>query len=186
MKFIKKLNKRLKKKVHKFKYLHFDKKYTVQKPYPSAFLNEVELNQPTNTKVNKNIFCCWTGNNEMSANRKRGIKSMHEKCGVEITLVSPKNINDYILKEFPLHPAYEYLSLVHRSDYLRCYLMHHHGGGYSDVKPHFNSWSKSFDLLNSDPTKIILGYHEISTNCATQLVDFGSINQSNLIKSIVI
>jgi hypothetical protein len=33
----------------------------------------------------------------------------------------------------PLHPAYEYLSLVHRSDYLRCELLHQYGGLYCDV-----------------------------------------------------
>ena len=32
-----------------------------------------------------------------------------------------------------VHPAYEYLSLVHRSDYLRCELLHRYGGLYADL-----------------------------------------------------
>ena len=65
----------------------------------------------------------------------------------------------YILEEYPLHPAYEYLSLIQKSDYLRCYFMLHHGGGYADIKPCLNSWKGLFEKLNSS-TKWCIGLRE--------------------------
>ena len=62
----------------------------------------------------------------------------------------------------PLHRSYEYLSSVHKADYLRCYFMHLHGGAYSDVKVIEDSWLSSYeDLEKSD--YLINGYREI--NC---------------------
>lgn len=66
-----------------------------------------------------------------------------KNSGVEVKLITPKNLNNYLLPDFPLHPAYDYLSLVHKSDYLRCYFMHFHGGGYSDIKPNYKNWKNS-------------------------------------------
>ena len=48
--------------------------------------------------------------------------------------MTPANLQDWVVAGHPLHPAYNDLSLVHRSDYLRAYLLHHHGGGYCDLK----------------------------------------------------
>ncbi|MEU5467039.1 hypothetical protein [Kocuria salsicia] len=49
-------------------------------------------------------------------------------------LVTPENLSDWVLPQHPLHRAYENLSLVCRSNYLRASLTHHHGGGYCDLK----------------------------------------------------
>ena len=57
-----------------------------------------------------------------------------------------ENLSSWIAEKSPLHPAYNYLSSVHKADYLRCYLMHHHGGAYSDIKVIENSL---YYLLNS-------------------------------------
>lgn len=95
------------------------------------------------------IYIFWTGNNEITENRKKGIQSLKDKSGLEVQLVTPDNLSDFVLEQFPLHPAYEYLSLIQRSDYLRCYFMLHHGGGYADIKPCLNSWISLFNKLNS-------------------------------------
>jgi hypothetical protein len=107
------------------------------------------------------IYIFWTGTNEMSENRLIGIKTLEEKAEVEVKLITPSNLNEYILKDFPLHPGYKYLSLVHKSDYLRCYFMFHYGGAYSDIKPCLMSWKKLFNELNASEDKWVLGPREI-------------------------
>ena len=106
------------------------------------------------------LYCFWTGSNQMSANRQRCFDTMY-KSNCAVKLINVNNIYDYIKKEYPFHSAYEYLSLTHKSDYLRCYFMHHYGGGYSDVKEIIKPWDQSFkDLDNSDA--LINGYPEVS------------------------
>ncbi len=113
------------------------------------------------------IYCFWTGQNEMSYNRQRCFETM-SKSNSEIILITKDNLSNYIKKEYPLHPAYEYLSLTHKSDYLRCYFMHHYGGGYSDIKEITTSWNQSFnDLL--DENYWINGYPEVSPNAVAQV-----------------
>jgi len=46
---------------------------------------------------------------------------------VEHAHITRATLHRWILKSEPLHPAFEYLSPVHQSDYLRCYLLHFHG-----------------------------------------------------------
>lgn len=75
--------------------------------------------------------------------------------------MTPDTLHRFILPDQALHPAYENLSLVHRADYLRAYFMHHHGGGYSDVKAAYHDWSPAFATL-TDPASDhwVTGYPE--------------------------
>jgi hypothetical protein len=114
------------------------------------------------SKVDKTIYCFWTGENEMSENRKRGFESLVKNSGINVKLITPKNISEYILPNYPLHQAYDNLSLVHKSDYLRCYFMHFYGGGYSDIKTNTNNWRKAFNLLANNEDKWLLGYTELT------------------------
>lgn len=115
------------------------------------------------------IYCVWTGDNAMSKNRQEGLADIKKKNpGIEVRLVTPSNIEHYILPETPLHPAYEHLSLVHRSDYLRGYLLHHHGGGYCDIKRIQQPWSAAFNRLEAS-TKWFLGYTEIRFDMVPRL-----------------
>ena len=140
----------------------FPYKYYKEK-YPELFLNnDFQPFKDIDSKVDKTIYCFWTGDNEMSDNRKRGYQSLIECSGVDVKLITPKNLNDYLLPDYPLHPAYEYLSLVHKSDYLRCYFMHFYGGGYSDIKPNYKNWQKSFEKLINSKDCYVLGYTELS------------------------
>lgn len=119
------------------------------------------------------IYTFWTGKNEMSEARKNGVKTLTIKSGVEVKVITPDNLDEYILKDHPLHKSFNYLSLVHKSDYLRCYFMLHYGGGYSDVKPCKKSWKEAFKTLN-ESNNYVLGYREILGGVPT-MVDKNSL-----------
>jgi hypothetical protein len=105
------------------------------------------------------IFCFWTGCNEMSENRKRGIASLRANTGSEIVLITPDTLTD-LVSAADLHPAYRHLNLAHRADYLRCYAMRHQGGGYADIKPNHHDWTPWFDRLATSSELWAIGYRE--------------------------
>ena len=107
------------------------------------------------------VFAFWLGDNPMSQRRQESLNSL-ERTGAEVVFLTLANINAWIKPEAPLHPAFEYLTPVHRADYLRTYLMHHHGGGYSDVKPTSASWLEAFNVLNSQDWMYGIGSPEKS------------------------
>jgi hypothetical protein len=83
----------------------------------------------------------------MNENRINGLESIRKNSGVEVVLVNNDNLNSFVKEGHPIHEGFKYLSDVHKSDYLRCYLMHHYGGGYSDIKPCSWDWNIYFDRL---------------------------------------
>jgi len=142
----------------------FSSNYSFSKErYRDSFLqNDFDSSQVKPfQKLERRIFCFWTGNNEMSKNRLESLSSLKKNTGVEIVLVTPKNLDTFILSDFPLHKSFQYLSAVHKSDYLRCYFMHHYGGGYSDIKCSTNNWESLFMKLEKQTSKWIVGYREI-------------------------
>lgn len=106
------------------------------------------------------VFCLWTDENKMSPNRRNALSTI-KNTGLEVIFINTKNLHSWVVEEMPLHPAYSYLSSVHKADYLRCYLMHHHGGGYSDIKPIQYSWISPFERLK-ESAYFINGYREVS------------------------
>lgn len=102
--------------------------------------------------TDRTIYCSWVGKNnlEMNNNRKNGLQSLKNNSGVEVVLLDNDNLNLFIKNNHPLHAGFEYLSDVHKADYLRCYMMHHYGGGYSDIKPCNWDWNQYFDAIESD------------------------------------
>jgi len=110
--------------------------------------------------VPRRIFVVWTGRNPLTPNRQRGLDNIRDmNPDLDVVLVTDDNLEDWIVEGQPLHPAYEHLSLNHRSDHLRAYLLHHHGGGYSDVKPVREPWAPAFDRLDNSPAWLV-GYTE--------------------------
>ncbi|WP_271394792.1 hypothetical protein [Neomicrococcus lactis] len=69
----------------------------------------------------------------------------------------------------PYHPNWQSLSLVHRADYLRCYLMHHYGGGYVDLKRLTADWSSVFDRFDEEPNLWAIGYPEVSSTAVAEV-----------------
>ncbi|MGZ2371880.1 hypothetical protein ACXR6G_19055 [Ancylomarina sp. YFZ004] len=147
--------------LYKYYVLYFNKYKYNSDQYRDTFLSRVEKKE--NSKLNyakEIIYVFWTGNNELTNNRKIGLQSLIENSGVEVKLITPNNLDQYIIKEYPLHKGFKYLSLIQKSDYLRCYFMLHHGGGYSDIKQCLNSWRKLFSKLNNVDDKWVLGVRE--------------------------
>lgn len=118
--------------------------------------------------VKPTIYCFWTGFNEMPQMRAHCFDMMQANVAVPVQLITPRNWAQYILKEYPLHEAFDNLSLVHKSDYLRCYFMHHYGGGYTDIKRHDRSWIRSFEQFNAS-SAWVLGYPEVGARGVAQL-----------------
>lgn len=129
-----------------------------------SFLNwDAEPQEGIPGPVPRRVFCFWTGPNPLTPARLTRLGQMREHIGVPVFLVTPDTLGDVVVPEHPLHPAYEYLSYVHRSDYLRAYVMHHHGGGYSDIKQPGASWTSIFNAMDADESIWEIGYPERSS-----------------------
>lgn len=134
-----------------------------QMRYSGTFLTnnaEIADRDYSNENINRVIFVFWTGDNEITPNRLAGIKSLENCSEIAVKLITPQNLNDYIKDDDPLPEAYQFLSFVHKADYLRTYFMYHYGGGYADIKNYFASWKNAFDKLEQSDSYVI-GYREV-------------------------
>ncbi len=113
-----------------------------------------------NGLASNTIFCFWTGAEAMSMNRMQAAWSIFQHSGCPVMLVTANNLPNWTLPDSPIHPAYPFLTSTHKSDYLRCYFMHHFGGGYTDLKLTFRNWFPHFNNLRQS-TALGLGYPEI-------------------------
>jgi hypothetical protein len=110
--------------------------------------------------IDKKLYCFWTGDNKMSDNRKLCLDNLY-KTGLEIVLITNKNLSSYILTNQPLHESFKYLSETHKADYLRTYFMHFYGGAYSDIKNVTGSWIEAYNDLVNDKNKYANGVKEV-------------------------
>lgn len=134
-----------------------------------------EPSQLNEAQVQRRIFSFWFGPDEMSENRLRGLDALvRANPSAEVVLVGPDNLDDFVVAGHPLHSAMSHLSAVHQSDYLRGYFMHHHGGGYSDIKAATADWSTAFSRIENDSNIWMVGYQEPSSkDCARIESKFG-------------
>jgi hypothetical protein len=133
--------------------------------YSDSFLSEIDDSnydegEYINKDIDKVIYVFWTGDNAITPNRLAGIKSLKTVSGVDVKLITPSNLDGYIKIEDPLPESFQYLSCVHKADYLRSYFMHHYGGGYADIKTYYKSWLPAFSSLDNSDAYII-GYPEV-------------------------
>ena len=98
----------------------------------------------------------------MSATRAASLDAIRRHVGVPVELISEQSLGDWLVDDAPLPPAFGRLSAIHKADYMRCYLMHHHGGGYLDLKPLEADWRPAFDQLDARPELMTVGYREVS------------------------
>ncbi|QGZ62713.1 glycosyltransferase family 32 protein [Paraburkholderia acidisoli] len=120
----------------------------------------------------RTVFCLWTGNEVMSPNRIQALWSIYSQTGCPVALVNANTLEEWVLPGHPLHAAYPSLSATHKADYLRCYLMHHYGGGYTDIKITTKKWRQFFDLLEQSD-KMALGYTELPNGVVRLDGEFG-------------
>lgn len=106
------------------------------------------------------IFSAWLGDNPMSEQRTLALLSLLRHTACAHVHITPQTLKDWVVPEYPLHPLFDLLSATHKADYLRAYLMHVHGGGYSDVKHTSKSWKPFFELLDRSAAYGV-GYTEV-------------------------
>jgi len=103
------------------------------------------------------IFCMWPGMDQISHDRVTEIFSIVSNTRCPVVFLNGETYKKWEHPSAPFHPAIKYLSECMLSDYLRVYLTHHYGGGYTDIKFAFKAWDTAFSLLrNSDA--LGLGY----------------------------
>lgn len=129
--------------------------------------------------MNRSIYMLWLGDEPMNAERQQAFARLPGA-----TLITKHNIHDFILHDHPLHPAYPYLSTVHKSDYLRCYLMHHYGGGYSDVKHRPIHWPAAFDAMATHGDIMMMGLATSRGNTISGTEEWSAEMQDAIIKCI--
>ncbi|MEH6564954.1 MAG: capsular polysaccharide synthesis protein [Halopseudomonas sp.] len=123
------------------------------------------------------VWCFWW-QGAMNENRLQSLEMMRKNLGVPVVLVGADNIGEYLVEGAPLHPAFSYLSDVHKSDYIRIYFLHHYGGGWHDIKPTGTSYFDAWDVF-ADPDVYFLGKPEIEGGAA-QVYD----SQGNYMPSV--
>lgn len=110
------------------------------------------------------IWCFWY-EGKMNENRTRSFEMMKSNLGVPLCLITKENIHEFILPEYPLHHTFQWLSDVHKSDYLRIYFLHHYGGGWHDIKPTLVNFKQVWDVF-SDQEVYFVGRPEIEGGAA--------------------
>jgi hypothetical protein len=109
----------------------------------------------------RRVFAIWLGG-PLPPIRATSLEAIRRHIGVETVLITEDSLDRWVTAAAPLHPAFHQLSAIHQADYLRCYLVHHHGGGYLDVKPLTADWQPAFDQLDARPDMVAVGYREVS------------------------
>lgn len=107
------------------------------------------------------IWCFWANPHNMTYNRKNSLNMLRSYNKLKVELVNSKSIYDFEIQNNKIHEAFKYLSDTHKADYARCYLTHHYGGAYADIKPFKKQWSNYFYILNN-PNIDLIGSAETS------------------------
>lgn len=130
------------------------------------------------TKCPEIVWLVWLGNDEMSPARKLCFEQIKNYCPFKINFINNNNINEYILKDYPLHKSFEYLSGIHKFDYFVNYISHYYGGIIIAIKNTFNwtIWKKYIDKLNSDNNLFVCSSHGNGPHGITDTVSSGDIN----------
>lgn len=109
----------------------------------------IKLNN-NDDNINRTIYCFWFGK-PMNNVRKQcldSVKQLATRSKCRLILINDNNLHEYI-KHDDLHESFKYLSETHKADYMRTYMMHFYGGGYTDIK-HYDetaNWNNSFTSL---------------------------------------
>lgn len=119
--------------------------------FAGTFVTEVHAApRETSEPVPRRVFVFWTGDNPLTRNRREALAEL-EACmsGLDVLLVTPRELGEWEVPDAPFHPLVEHLSLIHRADYYRAYFLHHHGGGYADLKRPTQGWAGVFDRMDA-------------------------------------
>ena len=112
-----------------------------------------------------NAWFLWTGDNKIPAYLELCIASFARRAaqGFHVRVVRSDDVQEK-------HPAYEYLSLVHRADYLRCELLHRYGGLYCDVDTLcWSDLSRPLARLADEGCAAVLASEELVHECGVNV-----------------
>ncbi len=147
-----------------FKHVDRVRRYTYRPSrYADTFLAR-EVVPTRRSEFPARVFVVWTGDNPLTPNRQANLDLIRKRIGLPVELVTPSTLERWLVPGHSLPKAYRDLSLVHRSDYLRGYLMHHHGGAYLDIKAPLHSWGPSHDRMAADPEAWVTSYASSHAN----------------------
>jgi len=136
-----------------FKYNHVVEKHEFNRNFSEKYY--LLMNQKKNP-----LWVFWLGDANMPINRKRSLSVLRKYSGCNVKLITDELVKKYEDKsEISIHPAFNYLTSVHKSDYLRAYFMYIYGGAYSDLKPYKENFSSHIDYLYGSNASFI-GYRE--------------------------
>ena len=82
----------------------------------------------------------------MSTARLQAVEAL-SSWDIPFHLITEDNLHQWVVDDHPISSAWWHLSAMHKADYLRCYLMHHHGGGYTDIKFPTGPWRPCFGRM---------------------------------------
>ena len=111
-----------------------------------------------------NIYYFWIKSIEMHQMDIKYIENLKEITKCNIIVITNNNLKDYVLKDYPIHEAYEYLSDFHKLNYLKTYFMHLYGGGFFTNGAINDSWMEAFNDFNVNKKILINGYSESSSH----------------------
>lgn len=118
--------------------------------------------------VPKVVFIVWFSHKEyipeFTARRFNALQSLINNLKVPVIIITHDNYKEWEIKEHPIHEGFKYLSGNHKSDYLRAYLLCHHGGGYHDIKWREKSWENEWDKF-ADNDIWLVGRRELKPEC---------------------
>lgn len=147
-----------------FKHVGRVRPYTYRSSrYADTFLAR-DVAPSESSELPARVFVIWAGENPLTPNRQANLDLIRKRIGLPVELVTPSTLERWVVPGHPLPEAYEHLSFIHRSDYLRGYLLHHHGGAYVDVKQPLKSWRPSYDLMAADPDVWVTSYPTTHAN----------------------
>ena len=120
-------------------------------------MNKHQMTGPVDGFERRYVFFMWAGTNPLTPDRAAEVYSILSNTHCPCVYLTRESLWKWELPEAPFHPALPYLSATHVSDYLRAYLMHHYGGGYSDVKFTYKHWDEAFATLEQSDA-FAIGY----------------------------
>lgn len=115
-------------------------------------------NLPKSNGVPLVLYCYWSGG-KMPDARRLSLDYLLKYAGIPVVLVNKESFLTLNTKKSPIHPAFEYLSAVHQSDYARTFLWHHWGGGWHDIKASMVDLSSAWQEF-ADPQVFFVGKPE--------------------------
>ncbi|MCT1458254.1 hypothetical protein M3G03_01630 [Aestuariimicrobium sp. p3-SID1156] len=134
--------------------------------YPHTFLLRQSMPLEDVRPVPNKLWVIWLGDG-MSPAWKRSLETLQKQPGLDVQLIT--SFSDGLIAGHPPHPACADLNVMHQSDYLRAYLMHHVGGVYVDVKPVQSRLAEVVDRLNQNSNAWVAGYREVTSNYTPDL-----------------